>query len=207
MFTELRTALRPAIILLLLLTAVTGIAYPLALTGLAQLLMPAPANGSLIRAEDGRVIGSELIGQRFVGAGYFHGRPSAAGEGNDASASAATNLAPGSRDLRDAVAARVADARADGLTGDFAPPDLVTTSASGLDPHVSPEAAFAQARRVAAARGMSEAAMRALIAKSIEEPMLGFLGERRVNVLLLNRRLDAGAPGRQPPPAAANDRP
>lgn len=186
MLTEIRTAIRPAISLLLLLTVITGIAYPLAMTGVAQVLMPAQANGSLIREGD-RVIGSELIGQNFAAPGYFHPRPSAAGEnGYDASASAASNLAPGSQDLRNRIANAIP---ATGSTSNV-PPALVTTSASGLDPHISPEAAFAQIARVAQARGIPGTRVEALVRAETETPLLGFIGERRVNVLLLNRQLD-----------------
>ena len=186
MLTEIRTAIRPAISLLLLLTLITGIAYPLAMTGVAQVLMPAHANGSLIREGD-RVIGSELIGQNFAAPGYFHPRPSAAGEnGYDASASAASNLAPGSQDLRNRIANAIP---ATGSTSNV-PPALVTTSASGLDPHISPEAAFAQIARVVQARGIPGTRVEALVRAETETPLLGFIGERRVNVLLLNRQLD-----------------
>lgn len=186
MLTELRNAIRPALVLLLLLTAITGLAYPLAMTGIAQIALPAQANGSLIREGD-RIIGSELIGQNFADPRYFHPRPSAAGEnGYDSSASAATNLAPGSKDLRDAIAERTA---ATGLTSNV-PRDLVTTSASGLDPHISPEAAFAQVGRVAAARKLPEATVKKLIESRTETALLGFIGEPHVNVLLLNRQLD-----------------
>ena len=186
MLTEFKNAIRPAIVLLLLLTAITGLAYPLAMTGIAQVAMPAQANGSLIRQGE-RIVGSALIGQNFADARYFRPRPSAAGEnGYDASASAASNLAPGSQDLRDRIATSVADS---GLTSNV-PPDLVTTSASGLDPHISPEAAFAQVRRVAAARGLPENAVRQAVERQTETALLGFLGEPRVNVLLLNRQLD-----------------
>lgn len=189
MFAELRSSFRPAVVVLLALTLMTGIAYPLAMTGIAQLVLPDQANGSLIRKSD-RVIGSELIGQAFASDRYFHGRPSAAGkDGYDASASAATNLAPGSKDLRNAIQGRMADLRAQGLTGPV-PPDLVTTSASGLDPHISPEAALFQIPRVAAARKLDPAALRQLVEHQTEYPMLGFLGEPRVNVLELNRELD-----------------
>jgi K+-transporting ATPase ATPase C chain len=124
MLAEIRSSLRPAIVLLALLTALTGIAYPLAITGIAQAVFPSQANGSLIK-DGGTVIGSELIGQNFADARYFHPRPSAAGKGYDASASAATNLAPGSKDLRDAIAARVAEARVGAIAGDQVPADLV----------------------------------------------------------------------------------
>lgn len=193
MLTELRTALRPALVLLLLLAVVTGLAFPALVTGVAQVTMPAQASGSVIRDGD-RVIGSELIAQGFASPRYFHPRPSAAGKGYDASASAATNLAPGSKDLRDAIATRVADARTNGLTGASAPPDLVTTSASGLDPDLSPEAAFSQVSRVSRARVLPEASVRALVERSIAYPLFGIIGERRVNVLLLNRQLDRIAP-------------
>jgi len=193
MLTEITRALRPAVVLLLLLAGITGLAFPALITGVAQVAMPAQANGSLIREGD-RVSGSSLIAQGFVSPRYFHPRPSAAGKGYDASASAATNLAPGSKDLRDAIATRVAEARAEGITGVNVPPDLVTTSASGLDPDLSPEAAFAQAKRVANTRGIPEAKIRALVEKSIEHPLLGIIGEPHVNVLLLNRQLDRISP-------------
>ena len=193
MLTELRTSLRPAIVLLLVMAAITGLAYPAFITGIAQLTMPAHANGSLITeagAGGGKIIGSELIAQGFAGPGYFHPRPSAAGKGYDASNSGATNLAPGSKDLRDAIAARVADARKQDLTGVSVPPDLVTTSASGLDPDLSPEAAFYQVPRVARTRGLDEARVRELVQGAIAYPLLGLIGEPHVNVLLLNRQLD-----------------
>ena len=189
MLTEIRNALRPALSLLVLATLLLGIAYPLAITGIAQLAFPAQANGSLVTDGD-RVVGSSLIGQSFTGAPYFHSRPSAAGDGYDASASAASNLAPGSQDLRDRIADDVAKVRAEGLTGADVPPDLVTTSASGLDPHISPEAAFVQARRVATARGVPVEAVNALIERHVDEALLGFVGERRVNLLALNMALD-----------------
>ena len=190
MFTEVARALRPATVLLALTTLLLGIAYPLLVTGIAQVAMPVQANGSLIR-DGGRIVGSALIGQTFVSPRYFHPRPSAAGKGYDASASAASNLAPGAKDLRDAIATRVADARAEGMTGISVPPDLVTTSASGLDPDLSPEAAFAQVSRVARARGLPDAQVRQLVEAQVEAPLLGFIGEPHVNVLLLNRQLDA----------------
>ncbi len=189
MLTEIRNSLRPAFMLLLLLTLLTGVAYPLAITGIAQTAFPTQANGSLI-SERGTIVGSELIGQGFAQSRYFHSRPSAAGDGYDASASAATNHAPGSKDLRDAIAARVEVARAQGLTGVTVPPDLVTTSASGLDPHISPEAAFAQVDRVARARGLTLQSLRAVVERSVEYPLLGIIGEPRVNVLKLNRQID-----------------
>ena len=193
MLTELRASLRPAIVLLLLMAIVTGLAYPALITGVAQLAMPARANGSLI-SDNGKIIGSELIAQGFAAPGYFHPRPSAAGKGYDASNSGATNLAPGSKHLRDAIATRVADARKQGLTGVFVPPDLVTTSASGLDPDLSPQAALSQVARVAKARGLDEAQLRGLVQGAVAYPLLGLIGEPHVNVLLLNRQLDQMQP-------------
>ena len=181
--------LRPAIVLLVALALLTGLAFPLAMTGIAQLAMPVQANGSLIRA-DGRVIGSSLIGQSFTSARYFTGRPSAAGKGYDASASSASNLAPTSAALVARVDADVSRIRASGVTTNKVPADLVTTSASGLDPDLSPEAAFIQVDRVAAARGLPAARVRELVARSIDRPVFGLIGEPRVNVLALNRQLD-----------------
>lgn len=187
MLTEIKHAIRPAIVLLLLLTAILGLAYPLAMTGIAQVLMPAQANGGMIR-EGGHIVGSALIGQNFARPEYFHPRPSAAGKnGYDASASAASNLAPGSKDLRDRIKASM---REQGLTDAPVPSDLVTASASGLDPHISPEAAFAQSARVAAARNLPAGRVRQAIRDATDMPLLGFLGEPRVNVLLINRQLD-----------------
>jgi K+-transporting ATPase ATPase C chain len=189
MLTDLKTALRPALVLTFLFAALLGLAYPAAITGLSQFAFPHQANGSLIR-ENGRVIGSELIGQRFTSDRYFQGRPSAAGaEGYDATASSGSNLGPASRVLHDRVAADVARLRSN--TPDALPPvDLVTTPASGLDPHLSPEAALFQVARVARARGLEHAAVERLVGDAIKQPLLGFLGEPRVNVLALNRALD-----------------
>lgn len=188
MFTEIRSSLRPAFTLLIAFTAILGLGYPLLITGVAQVAMPVQANGSLIREGD-RVVGSELIGQNFTGEGYFHPRPSAAGGGYDASASAASNLAPGSKDLADRIDASVKEFRAQGATEKL-PADIVTTSASGLDLHISPESALIQVNRVAKARGLQPAAVKAIVIKQVEKPLLGFLGEPRVNVLLLNRQID-----------------
>lgn len=186
---DIISALRPALVLTLLFALLLGVAYPLALTGVGQLLFPWQANGSLIRDAKGEIVGSSLLAQGFSGERYFHPRPSAAGKGYDALASAGSNLGPTSQALADRVKADVAAATP--APGESVPADLVTASASGLDPHISPEAAFFQVLRVAKARGWPEARLRAIVTRAIEHPMLGFLGEERVNVLLLNRQLDA----------------
>ena len=192
MMNEIGRSLRPATVLLVALAAVTGLAYPALITGVAQAVMPAQANGSLLMDGD-RVVGSALIAQDFAGAEYMHPRASAAGKGFEANNSGATNFAPGSKDLHDAVEARVATARAEGIEGAL-PPDLVTTSASGLDPDLSPDAALAQAPRIAAARTVPLATVTALIERETRRPLLGIVGEPTVNVLLLNRQLDGIAP-------------
>lgn len=183
------SSLRPAFVMTLLFALLTGIAYPLALTALGQAAFPHQANGSLIVQGD-RVVGSALIGQGFASDRYFHGRPSAAGKGYDALASSGSNLGPASQALHDRVAGDIKTLSAT-MPGRPVPPDLVTASASGLDPDISPEAAFYQVARVARARRIDEARLRALVAQSTEHPLLGFLGADRVNVLALNRRLDA----------------
>lgn len=191
MFTELRLALRPALVMLVGFMLLLGLAYPLAVTGIAGLAMPGLANGSLVRSGD-VVVGSALIGQDFTGSAYFHPRLSAAGKGFDASASSGSNLAPGSKDLADRIAASIATLRSEDVAGAI-PGDLVTTSGSGLDPDISPAAARAQIARVAAARGLAPADITALVDANITGPLLGILGEPRVNVLALNRALDARA--------------
>lgn len=185
---DIKTALRPAIALLFLFTLITGLAYPLAITGVAQLVFPHQANGSLIR-DGNRIVGSELIGQGFASPRYFHPRPSAAGKGYDASASSGSNLGPTSQALADNIKGGVAQARADGVSGPV-PADMVTASGSGLDPDISPASALDQVGRVAAARGIPEEQVRQLIDRSIVPGTLGVLGEPHVNVLLVNRQLD-----------------
>lgn len=186
-----RGLLRPAMVLTLLLCALTGLAYPGVVTGLAQLLFPRQADGSLVEA-GGRVVGSELIGQPFTRPEYFHPRPSAAGAGYDAVASAGANKGPTDLKLADTlIAGNVARVvKEDGAERGKIPSDMVTASASGLDPHISPANAELQVARVARARGVSPIEITTLLRRHTEGRQFGILGEPRVNVLLLNLALD-----------------
>jgi len=196
---ELLTALRATLVTLL----ATGIAYPLLVTGVAHLLFPSRAAGSLVTDDRDQVVGSELIGQGFSSPGYFQSRPSAAGDGWDAANSSGSNLGPTSKKLRDAAKDRVTKLRADNPDAPAdVPAELVTQSASGLDPHVSPEAALWQVPRVARARGVAAARVSGVVDELVEARDLGFLGEPRVNVLLLNLALDRRF-GRPPAPGSA----
>lgn len=189
MLSTFASALRPALVMTAGFALLLGGAYPALVTGAAQALFPAAARGSLIE-RNGTVIGSNLLAQGFASPRYFHPRPSAAGtNGYDASASSGSNLGPASQALADRVTKDVASLASP--DGQRVPPDLVTTSASGLDPHISPEAAFYQVDRVAAARHLPRPRVASLVQAAIEQPLAGVLGEARVNVLRLNLALDA----------------
>lgn len=183
------THLRPALVLFILLSLLTGLAYPLAITGVAQALFPAQANGSRVEL-GGQIVGSELIGQDFTAPRYFWPRPSATGpDPYNAAASTGSNIGPTGRALVDRVAAAVDAAGAAGV-----PADAVTTSGSGLDPHITPQNALLQIARVAAARGLDPAEVKSILAEVTEQPILGIFGEPRVNVLRLNLALDEADP-------------
>ena len=188
----MKTILRPALVLFVLLTLLTGVAYPLVVTGAAQALFPAQAAGSLI-VRDGKPVGSELIGQNFSDPQHFWGRPSATGPmPYNAAASSGANQGPLNPALLDAVKGRIAALRAaDPGNTSPVPVDLVTASSSGLDPHISPAAARYQVARVASARGLTLASVQALVDQQTEKPLMGFLGEPRVHVLRLNLALEA----------------
>jgi len=182
----------PAIAMTVVLTVLLGIIYPLAVTGLASVMFPAKAAGSLIE-KNGKVIGSSLIGQPFSGPGYFHSRPSAAGTGYDGTASGGTNLGPTSQKLMDNVKT-AADSLREENPGSPIPIDMVTASASGLDPHITPAAAEFQVPRIVKERGMNADQVRGLVREHTEGRQLGLLGEPRVNVLELNLALDSVRP-------------
>lgn len=186
--------LRPALVLVVLFTLITGVLYPLVVTGIAQAIFPRKANGSLIE-KDGKLLGSELIGQQFTSAINFWSRMSATGPfPYNAAASSGSNYGPLNKSLIDATAGRVAQLRiADSLNGQHIPVDLATASGSGLDPHISVAAALYQVSRVARARNLSEVKVRTLVDQYTESRDLGFLGEPRVNVLKLNLALDSQA--------------
>lgn len=191
----IRQQLRPAIAMTLLLCVITGFVYPGVVTGLARVLFPRQAKGSLVEV-DGRVVGSALIGQPFTQPYYFHSRPSAAGAGYDATASGGTNKGPTDRKLADTLISESVDSAVarDGAARGRVPADMATRSASGLDPHISPANALLQVPRIARARRVNEAQLRSLVEQRVEGRQFGFFGEPRVNVLLLNIATDSAFP-------------
>ena len=189
--------LKTAVLMTMVTTVILGLIYPLVVTGLAQVIFPDKANGQLIRAADGTVIGSRIIGQPFSSPQYFHSRPSAAGAtGYDAGASSGSNLGPTNQKLVDRVKADVERLQAEN-PGKRVPVDLVTTSASGLDPHITPAAAEFQIPRIAGERSVSQEQLRSLVSNHTEGRQFGFLGEARVNVLELNLDLDQRFPAKK----------
>jgi K+-transporting ATPase ATPase C chain len=188
---------RPAIVMMALFTLILGLAYPLAITGIAGVLFGDQAGGSLVRDRAGAVVGSSLIGQGFARPEYLHPRPSAAGKGWDPMNSGGSNLGPMDKKLIDRVATDTAALRKEN-PGATIPADAVTTSGSGLDPDVSPDNARMQAPRIAASRGVPLEVVEALIGSHEQEPLLGFIGQPRINVLGVNRALDARYPVAQP---------
>ena len=194
----IRNQLRPAVLLTVVFIVLTGLVYPGAVTAVARLVFPNQARGSLVTV-NGQVVGSSLIGQRFNKPWYFHPRPSAAGDGYDATNSGGTNKGPTDRKLADTlIAGAIAQAESSGVPKGRVPADMATASASGLDPHISPANALFQVARVAAARGADSSQIRDLALHYVEGRQLGFLGEPRVNVLALNVALDNAFP--YPPP-------
>lgn len=191
---QLRAQLRPAIVLLVVFTVLTGVVYPLFVTGIAQTLFPRQAEGSLLRDSQGRVIGSTLLGQQSTDPRYFHPRPSAAGNGYDPTQSGASNLGPTNQQFISTVQERAnAYRQENGLAPDTpVPVDAVTASGSGLDPDISLANALLQVHRVATARGLPDDAVKSLVERLARRPWFGILGEPRVNVLELNRALDQG---------------
>ena len=191
----LKNQLRPAIAMTIVIMVITGIVYPGLVTGIAQVLFPRQANGSLVTV-NGHVVGSDLIGQPFARAEYFHPRPSAAGAGYDDTLSGGTNKGPTDLKLADTLIAGAVDSavKLDGAVKGRVPSDLATSSGSGLDPHISPASALLQVNRVARARGLDSSVVRALVERHVEPREFGFFGDPRVNVLRLNLALDSLAP-------------